>query len=179
MRPSDDRLREVFNRVEPYIEDRYGIPVIIKDVPAPFTGDLDGAEIHVDHAEDIEGAVFIVAHLFGHTVQWNTSPEARRVGLLGVVDQPDEQLLEDIRSYEETACRYSLQLFHNCGVPDLDQWLSDFAACDYAYLDHYYRTGDKQPFKSFWREGQALIQPLAIPEFTPTRWVSRWEGIVV
>src|SRR4029453_13538440 len=38
----EDRFREVFNRVERVIEDRYGLPVAITDVTDPFSGDLDG-----------------------------------------------------------------------------------------------------------------------------------------
>ena len=79
MRPTDERLREVFNTLEPYIEQRYGIPVIINDVPDPFSGDLDGSEIHVDYDIDVENAVFIIAHLFGHTVQWNLSEQTHRL----------------------------------------------------------------------------------------------------
>ena len=71
--PTKDRLHEVFNLVEQHVEQTYGIPVKINDVPSPVTGDLDGAEIHVDYREEIDGAVFILAHLFGHTVQWNLS----------------------------------------------------------------------------------------------------------
>src|SRR5678816_1996427 len=108
MRPTDDRLREVFNIVEPYIETRYGVPVIIKDVPDPFTGDLDGSEIHVDYANDIESAVFIIAHLFGHTVQWNLSEYARRIGTEAQQNPTDEKLAE-LEIYEREACRYSLQ----------------------------------------------------------------------
>jgi hypothetical protein len=177
-RPNEERLREVFNVVERRIEERYGIPVRINDVPHPFTGDLDGAEIHVDHAEEVESALFIIAHLFGHTVQWNTSAQARDIGLERYQNPSDEQLA-DVRRYETEACRYSLQLFHDAGVRDLDQWVSDFAACDYAYLEHFYRTGQRLPFRSLWRDGQPLIAPLAIPSFTPTRWISRWEGVVV
>src|ERR1051326_5656431 len=58
MQPTDDRLRDVFNTLEPYIESRYGVPLIIQDLPDPFTGDLDGSEIHVDYANDLENAVF-------------------------------------------------------------------------------------------------------------------------
>ena len=54
MSPADDRLRAVFNSVEAHIERRHGIPVRIRDVPHPFTGDLDGAEIHVDHAVTLD-----------------------------------------------------------------------------------------------------------------------------
>jgi len=178
MRPTDERFREVFNTLEPYIERRYGIPVIIKDVPDPFTGDLDGAEIHVDYANDIENAVFIIAHLFGHTVQWNLSEYARRIGY-EIPKSPSDEKLDELEVYEREACRYSLQLFHDAGVKDLDQWVADFAACDFAYLRHFYKTGEKLPFRSLWKDGQPLLQPLPIPEFHPQRWISRWEGIVV
>lgn len=178
MRPSDKRLREVFDTVEPYLERRYGIPVRIRDVPAPFTGDLDGAEIHVDHDLDLENAVFILAHLFGHTVQWNVSPRAREIGYKLYKD-PTEDELRELTDYEVTGCRYSLQLFHDAGVTDLDQWLSDFSACDLRYLIHFYKTGEKKPFRSFWQDETERMTPLAIPEFTPTKWINRWAGIVV
>ena len=179
MRPSDERLRAVFNQVEPYIERRYGIPVRIRDVPNPFTGDLDGEEIHVDYAEDIESALFIIAHLFGHTVQWNSDVSARELGGGGLVEKPGPQLLQRLLDYEVEACRYSLQLFHDAGVKDLDGWVSDYAACDWGYLKHFYETGEKAPFKSFWREGVPLLTPKPIPEFRPQKWISRWAGIVV
>lgn len=177
-RPSDARLREVFDRVEPYIERRYGIPVRVSDVPHPFTGDLDGAEIHVDHDLEVEEAVFIIAHLFGHTVQWNTCAEAREIGYR-LFESPTEDELRRLIDYEVLACRYSLQLFHDAGVEDLDQWLSDFSACDLAYLLHFYRTGEKRSPMSFWKDGTPVLTALPIPEFTPHKWVSRWEGIVV
>lgn len=176
--PTDEELRAAFNVIEPYIERRYGIPVRIRDVPNPFTGDLDGAEIHVDYDEDIESALFIVAHLFGHTVQWNVSAEAREIGYQ-LYPNPSEEMLRRLQAYELEACRYSVQLFHDARVTGLDQWLADYAACDFAYLVDFYRTGVKKPFKAFWRAGAPLLEPLPIPEFHPTRWVSRWSGIVV
>lgn len=178
MKPSESRLFKVFNIVEAHIERMYGIPVVITDVPSPFTGDLDGATIFVDYHEDIESALFILAHLFGHTVQWCTSGAAREIGQATRVD-PSVENLARVKEYEVEACRYSLTLFHDAGVLDLDQWMSDFAACDYAYLEHFYRTGEKREFRSFWQDGQPTLQPLPIPPFSPQRWKSRWEGIVV
>jgi len=175
---TDERFREVFNLIEELIERRWELPVVIRDVTDPFTGDLDGAEIHVDYAEDIESALFIIAHLFGHTVQWNIDEKARDIGYT-LVNDPSPELLERLRVYEEEACAYSLQLFHEAGVKELDGWVSDYAACDWSYLSHFYRTGEKRPFKSFWREGAPLIKPKSIPEFRPQKWVSRWSGIVV
>jgi hypothetical protein len=171
-----DRYREVFPIVERLVEDRWGIPVRIRDIAHPFTGDLDGAEIQVDYDLDAEDALFILVHLFGHTVQWNTDEAARAIGTH--TGPWDEDALRRVREYERTACRYSMQLFHDAGVLDLDQWLSDFAACDYSYLDHFYRTGEKRPFRSFWTDGNECLSPLAIPPFSPTRWLSR-DGIVI
>jgi hypothetical protein len=173
----DTRFREVFDLVRGHIERRYGLPVVITDVPDPFTGDLDGAAIMVDHALEAEESLFILVHLFGHTVQWNVSPRDRTLGLLEVRD-PSDQLLAELARYEEDAARYSLQLFHETGVLDLDQWLSDFAACDVAYLLHFYRTGEKRPFRSFWTENSPRITPLPIPPFHPRSWVSR-SGTVI
>jgi hypothetical protein len=175
--PDRDYLREVFDLIERRIEDRWQVPVRIQDVPNPFTGDLDGEQIMIDYDLDIEEAVFILVHLFGHTVQWNVSAEARDIAF----HSPpwDEAQLQLLASYEQQACRYSLQLLHDSGITDLDQWISDFAACDSAYLFHFYRTGEKQPFRSFWRDDAPKITPLPIPEFQPARWLSRYQGTVV
>jgi hypothetical protein len=178
MPPDDGRLRAVFNLLEAHVEGRYGVPIRIRDVPNPFTGDLDGAEIHVDYEEDIESALFIIAHLFGHTVQWNTDESTRELGYT-IYKNPDEKLLQRLHAYEYEACRYSMQLFHEASVMDLDQWLSDYSACDFAYLTHVYKTGEKPPFRSFWKDGSALLTPKPIPPFVPTKWISRWQGIVV
>jgi hypothetical protein len=177
-RPSDERLREVFDTIEPYVENRWGVPVHIQDVPNPFTGDLDGEQIMIDYDLDIEDAVFILIHLFGHTVQWNIDVKNREIAFA----KPDTwtpDLLAAASAYEREAAGYSMQLLHDCGIHDLDQWLSDFAACDNAFLMHLYQTGEKRPFRSFWRDGAPLVPARPVPEFQPTRWISRYDGTVV
>lgn len=176
--PNEDRMREVFNLVADHVERRYGIPITVSDVTDPYTGDLDGAEIKIDHANEIENALFILVHLFGHTIQWNTDPHAREHGTRAQAD-PTEESIAALDAYERVACRYSLQLLHETGVHDLDQWLADFSGCDFAYLAHFYRTGEKREFRSFWRPGCTTLEPLAIPDFTPKSWTGRWSGVVV
>ncbi len=173
-----DFFFDAFNRLERHIEARYGIPVVLTDVPSPFTGDLDGEEIRVDFENDPEDALFILVHLFGHTVQWNLSERSREIGRQAI-SNPGEELLAELAAYERDAARYSMALLREAGVDGLDQWLADFSACDVAYLLHFYRTGDKLPFRSFWREGSPLVAPLPISNFHPTRWWSRWEGVVI
>jgi hypothetical protein len=172
------RFAEYCDRVEQHIREHYGIPVITRDIPDPLTGDLDGCEIHIDYALTPEQRLFLLAHLFGHTVQWNVNPRAFE---LGRPRQPPvaEETIPDIVEYEREAASYGLQLFREVAIDGLDQWLSDYTACDMAYLMYFYRTGEKREFLSFWREGSALVQPQPIPSFTPMRRTLRQDGIVI
>jgi hypothetical protein len=179
MAAGDPRFHTAFNAIERYIETQYHIPVLISDVPEPFTGDLDGAEIKVDYDNQPEDALFIIAHLFGHTIQWNLSERGRTLGVQGPDPNLSQERMQELFDYELDAARYSLQLFHQAGVRDLDGWLSDYFHCDWGYLVHYYKTGEKKQFRSFWQHGTELITPLAIPQFTPTAWKARWGGIVL
>ncbi len=164
--------------VERFLEERYGIRVVTRDIPDPLLGDLDGAEIHIDHAVTEEERLFLLAHLFGHTVQWNVREGALE---LGKPQQPPvtEVLLEEILAYEREAAGYSLAMLHAAGVRSLDQWLSDYTATDLAYLSHYYRTGEKGSFWDFAVSGAAPLSPIAVPEFRPVRKAFRMDGIVI
>jgi hypothetical protein len=91
----------------------------------------------------------------------------------------DEKLFPEVLAYEGEAARYGLQLLHQIGITDVDQWFSNYTAADQAYLLHFYRTGDKGEFKNFWREGAPLLQPKPIPEFKPKKRVFRMDGVVI
>ncbi len=177
--PDAARCQAVFNQVEKLIEDRYGIPVRVGDVCDPFTGDLDGNEIQIDHDIDAEEALFILVHLFGHTVQWNLSERGRTLGVQAPDANISDERLDELYEYEREAAELSLALFHEAGIRDLDGWVSDFFHCDWAYLAHFYRTGEKLPFKSFWKAGTERLSPTPIPAFRPTRWRTRADGIVL
>jgi len=167
-------FKTAFDLVERKIEDRYNIPVSISDVIDPNTGDFDGLKIMLDYDQDMESALFVLIHLFGHTVQWNTSDEYRAIGSDLSIGKGDEELRK-IHAYEKNATRYSLQLLYDVGVEDLDRWVSDFWEADWKYLAHYYRTGEKLDTRSLIEPGKAeLLVPLPIPEFTPKKWLSRW-----
>ena len=122
----------------------------------------------------MESALFVLIHLFGHTVQWNLSAEYRELGRDTSVGK-DDATLAKIYLYERDATRYSLQLLRECGIDDLDQWASDWWAADWKFLAHFYQTGEKWNVLELIRprEGERLT-PLAIPAFSPQRWVSRW-----
>lgn len=167
-------FKAAFDRVERRIEDRYGIPVSISDVLDPNTGDFDGMRIQVDYDQDLESALFVLVHLFGHTVQWNLSEEYRAIGTDHAIGKTEESL-KKIYDYERDATRYSLQLMHESGVTDLDQWVSDWWAADWKFLAELYRTGKKLDVRAMIVPGGGeRLVPLAIPPFTPQRWVSRW-----
>lgn len=165
-------------KIQERVEHAYHVKVVTRDIPAPLLGDLDGAEIHIDPGVTSEQRLFLVAHLFGHTVQWNVNEAAFEIGKLF---QPpvEESLLATIMHYEQEAASYSLSVFHQAGIDDADQWLSDYSACDLAYLRHFYRTGVKREFPSFWRDHASLIAAKPIPSFTPLKQVFRAGGVVI
>src|ERR1700722_15262397 len=148
-RRSEERMDIPFEqycaRVEEHLEPTYGIRVVTRDIQDPLTGDLDGSEIDIDYLVSPEQRLFLLAHLFGHTVQWNVNPRAFEIGK---VHEPpvDEGLLPDIMDYEREAASYGLGMLPRIGIGDVDQWMSDTTACDGAYLMHYYRTGEKRSF---------------------------------
>jgi len=169
---------EYFARVRECLERVYGIRVVIRDIPDPLIGDLDGLEIHIDPACDDEQRLFLAAHLFGHTAQWNADPRAFE---LGSRYQPpvDEKDIPAILEYEREAAAYALDMLHEAGIRDIDQWFTDYAACDEAYLLDYYRSGEKGEFRTFWRDNVPLVQPKPNPPFTPTKRRFRMEGVVI
>jgi hypothetical protein len=173
-----DRVEPAFAALRRHIEQRYGIGVRLLDLPAAFLGDLDGADIYLQHGPPTAATLFTLGHLFGHTVQWNLDARLRNLGGKPCCTYTPEDL-QEIAAYETDASRYALALLHQAGLADLDQWLTDFAACDLAYLDHYYRTGERLPPLDFWHDNRPLLAPLPIPPFTPHRFQTRTEGVVI
>jgi hypothetical protein len=173
-----ERFAAAFAAIRRHVETRYGVACGYAPIPAGFYGDLNGAEIRLKPGLGAEDELFMLLHLFGHTVQWN---------LRGVLDldldpaagPPAEAAVAAVLDYEREACAYSLQLLLDTGFGDLQPWLSDMSAADLRHLLHFYATGESLGARHFWRAGEPPIAPRAIPAFTPKvlRW--RWEGIVV
>jgi len=61
------------------------------------------------------------------------------------------------------------------GLTGFDRWACDWWHADWAFLEHYYRTGEKLDVRTLLRPGEGeLLLPLPVPPFSPQRWVSRW-----
>ena len=78
------------------------------------------------------------------------------------------------RVYEENASRLGMQLLHEAGVTNRDQWISDWRASDWKYLSTYYATGSLPAWRDCRISGQPLLTPMAIPPFTPQRFATRY-----
>lgn len=178
--PSDAELsgdfQAVFNRVAHCIEERYGIAVSISDVVDPNTGDFDGESIKLDYDQDLDIALFVLLHLFGHTVQWNVSHSLRELGIRAAsAKNPPADELARIYDYERDATRYGLTLLDAACAPHLRPWACEFWRADWVFLEHLYRTGERLDPRSLLRPGEGeLLEPLPIPHFLPQRFVSRF-----
>jgi hypothetical protein len=171
-------FEEYSARAQKHLEGFYGIRVVTRNIPDPLTGDLDGSEIDIDYAVTPEQHLFLLAHLFGHTVQWNIDTALFEIGRQY---QPpvSEDLIPAIIAYEGEAAGYGLAMLHQIAITDIDSWFSNYTACDQAYLLHFYRTGEKRDFRTFWTGNAPLIEPRPIPLFTPQRRSFRMDGIVI
>ena len=175
--PGQRAYRDAFAACSRAIRETYGLAVMITDVPAPFTGDLDGAAITLDYELPPQEMLFTLLHLFGHTVQWTVSPADREIGLADPSGR-DESFLDDVARYERGAGEYAMALLAAAGVTQLDAWLAEMTAADIAYLLHFYRTGEKRRQASNEATAERL-QCRAIPAFVPQRWLARNAGIVI
>lgn len=174
-RPMTD-LAIAFKSSISLIESKYSILVKILDVLDPNTGDFDGKHIYVDFALEQDLALFVLIHLFGHTIQWNVSDELRQLGLeSGVPGSKTEDQMRRIFIYERDATRYGMALLHEAGILDLDQWLSDWFDADWKFLEHFYGTGERLHERELLRPGNGyLLRPRRIPAFTPRHWETRF-----
>jgi hypothetical protein len=171
--PNGRRYRATFTRVRDHVVGHYGIPVLLSDRLRCCTGCLTGAEITLRRGLDIDILLFLMAHLFGHTVQWNVSPERRAVGMRGdSLEIPrEEENMQAIRTYETEACQYALALYHEVGISDLDGWLADWSQADWSYLQEAYRQGRcPSDYRAFFRPGAGHVAPKLIPAFVPRVW---------
>jgi hypothetical protein len=166
-------FQTAYNLIVPVIEKKYGVEVMISDVVDPNTGDFDGQTILIDYNQDLEVALFVLVHLFGHTVQWNISDEYRALGLNVAVGKTPEEMAA-ITEYEQGATRMGIALLHEAGVTDMDGWASDWWRADFEYLLHFYKTGEKKDVRSLLKRGGESLAPLPIPAFTPHKFASRW-----
>jgi hypothetical protein len=162
-----------YNRLVPIVEGRYGIEVTISDVVDPNTGDFDGQRILIDYDQDLEVALFVLVHLFGHTVQWNVSERYRHIGL-NVPRATNPEEMAAITEYEQGATRLGVALLHEAGITDMDGWASDWWRADFDYLVHFYKTGEKLEVRTLLKRGGPALSPAPIPPFTPTKFGSRW-----
>jgi hypothetical protein len=165
-------FRSVAEAVIELIENHYSIKVILGPVTGSYTGAFNGQEIRVDLERNPEEGLFILVHLFGHTVQWNVDAGLREVGLANSgVTEAD---LPRIYVYEREASQIGLALLEQSGEFRLARWLTNCFGADWKFLAHYYRTGgEKLRFEIAEGQNEALLTSVPIPSFVPQRWPER------
>lgn len=168
----DLALKQAFRGARTRVES-YGVRVYVGDVLDPNTGTFDGAEIGIDYANDLEMSLFVLVHLFGHTVQWNLVPAYRTIDARAKPGASFE-VIEEARVYEQNASRIGLQVLHDAGVRDRDQWLSDWWVTDWCYLSTFYATGKLPEWSACLTTSERLLAPMPIPLFTPRRFYPRY-----
>jgi hypothetical protein len=141
---------------------KYGFAIEYRDLEPPRTGVFDGLRLVLDPDIGFEMQCFILLHLFGHSVQWVApSIEHKLAELQNATDK--ERFMKVLHDYEYEAASFGLQLMHEAGIRELDQWYSDFVATDWRYVERYYDTDQIPPWAECVMHNQPLLRPAPIP----------------
>jgi hypothetical protein len=159
--PSDDMV-VLWRKVSSGIV-KHGFAIEYRDLEPPRTGIFDGLRIVIDPDVGFEMQCFLLLHLFGHSVQWVApSLEHKLDDLQNTQDRA--RFMKVLHDYEFEAAGFGLQLLHDLGVTQLDQWYSDFVETDWRYVERYYETDRIPPWEECVVSGCQLITPIVIPE---------------
>jgi len=179
-------FENIFLTYSQSIKTNFNISVAFHQLGPEVTGDFDGLHIVIRHNQPDEVNLFLLAHLFGHCVQFNTSQHDRVMGLKDwTAENIDPEVMDAIKSYELNAGRFALKLFHQIGILELDQWLSDWVHADWKYLKYLYENGGNSEtntariynsviMNKFFEKNTPLISPILIPAFTARQWENRY-----
>jgi hypothetical protein len=144
---------------------KHGFVFEYRDLEPPRTGIFDGLRIVVDPDVGFEMQCFLLLHLFGHSVQWVApSLEHKLDDLQHTGDKA--RFMEVLHAYELEAAGFGMQLMHERGVRNLDQWFSDFVETDWRYVERYYQTDKLPPWEECVVAGSPLIKPAPLPPIT-------------
>jgi hypothetical protein len=141
---------------------KHGFEIRYSDLEPPRTGTFDGLTIMLDPDVGFEMQCFILLHLFGHSVQWVAPSLSASLDTLQNTTNKDEFLLV-LRQYEFQAAQLGMQLMHEVGVLELDQWYSDFVETDWRYVRHFYVEGEIPDWEDCRATDCELVLPMEIP----------------
>ena len=141
---------------------KHGFVIEYRDLEPPRTGIFDGLRIVVDPDVGFEMQCFLLLHLFGHSVQWVApSIEHKLQDLQHTQDKT--RFMDVLHAYELEAAGFAMQLMHERGVKNLDQWFSDFVETDWRYVERYYQTDKLPPWEECVVSGVPLITATPLP----------------
>jgi hypothetical protein len=147
---------------------KHGFALEYRDLEPPRTGIFDGLQIVIDPDVQFEMQCFVLLHLFGHSVQWVApSLEHKLAPLQNTADK--EQFMQVLHDYEFEAAVYGLELLHQTGIRELDQWYSDFVETDWRYVERFYREDRIPPWEECVVRNRPLLQPAPIPSLQHRR----------
>ncbi len=157
--------------------EHYGLRVEYCDLGSN-TGEFDGESIKISTACPKDMSLFVLSHLFGHTVQWCVSESARQIGLKKFSAPVDEVSLMLVKEYEKNASQLGASLL--VSVWDYPvaiwNWIGNWFDADWKYLRDLY-TGKEVvppiPNSSAWKSkyyrphSSNVIECVSIPHFVP------------
>jgi len=143
----------------------HGVEVVFREFERS-KGDLDGARVYMARGLPVDEAVFLLCHLFGHTVQWHTDRNALDYASITAATFRETDAVW-VEEYERKASRFGLSILLGCDARFLRAWLSEFVEADVRYLLALYRGDQNASHEQFWPDRVSVLNPIPIPAFRP------------
>lgn len=162
----------------------HGVAVRVESLGDGIPGAFDGVSITTNSAWDPETRCYVLAHCFGHTVQWSLDFARydalyRELAVAKVNKEVNpvalQRALDDFRRYEEQASEYGAWIF--ASSPEASAAFANFARADIEAIVTFHRDGSAPPWGKFfadWNEQVAREQrpitpfrPRPVPCFRP------------
>lgn len=169
------RFKQFLSR---YIETKYSIKIEEKVTVDndKYLGGYDGKCIYVKECISEEYKLFLIAHLFGHTVQLGSTDKYNNIESELPISSKKNKELISLKEYEEEAASYAIFLLNNSLDVDMQQWFSDWSAADWEYFikikDLDQKKENNNKLKLVY--GKPLIESKAIPDFKVEKFETKY-----
>ena len=175
----DTKYSNYLQLLSDYLLENYGLQTIYDDVVDEdfYMGSYDGSSIIVKNSLSHEYKLFLVAHLFGHTIQWNHNfckyKAIEQELPINKHGELTKSQLNKLKSYEYEAAGYSIYILSESLGVDLSQWFSDWSNADWEYFIALSDLNNKHNTEIKVKYGSKLIPKKRVPQTTRLRKFNR------
>lgn len=164
------KFRHLYEIMVRFLLNKYNLTILEMDIvdSDEYIGSFNGETITIKNNLKYDHKLFLVAHLFGHCVQWCGETSSKYSNIEDMLPINNEgtsskEQIDKLKHYEAEAAGYAVQLLHDALDINLAQWFSDWSRADWDHFINIKSLEDKLNLMEIKvKFGTKLISPLKI-----------------